>query len=312
MRQTGRVLAVENYTVGSVAAADAAAGVEVLEVTDPGAYDEAGGSVRITTDTAEFVVAYESVDDVTGLMTLTGGLTAAVAADDPVAMEPRAVERTAVVALEDATGTPILAVVPHNLRLLVPEGVRGPGDAEAVLVEEYLPGTWRVADVLGLEPTLSIGSDPLIRPDGFPRVKAYRTLDFNVGTNTDRIMGFNVIEKDTDGFALGDATSASFLLPFTGQYDVRFGVRWEPNPDNARRIWGEYSNDDGVTWVDGRNLGMVDDRLPVGGSPSGQSFAPPAVRFDAGDRVRFLCRQTSGVALNVMSAHVYVSYLGPA
>lgn len=315
MRQTGRVVAVEAYTVGSVATAAAAEGAESVLVADPGAFDEHGGTVRIVTDDAEHVMAYTAVDDDTGALTLTAGLPGAVAEDDPVRVEPLATERTAFVVLEDSASPPVLALVPHTLRLLVAEGLRGDAEAEAVYVEEYEPGSWAVVDVLGAEPTLSIGSDPLIRPGGFPRVKALRTNMF-VGNATDRVIGFSVdqVTVDTDAFRLGVDDESQFRLPFAGQYDVRLALRWPSDgaTTSFRRIWAEVSADEGATWTSGRDIGLADDRSAAGNSiPTAQSFAPPPPTFDAGDWIRFLCRHNSGAALTAEAVSVSIMYLGP-
>lgn len=316
-RQTGRVVAVEEYVVGSVAVADALAGAATITVADPGAFEEAGGMVRIVTDTADLVLSYTDVDDDTGVMTLGDVLPDDVAEDNPVRAEPRAIERTAYVALEDSTGPPVLAAVPHALRLLVAEGVREPDLAEAVLLHEHTPGSWTVTDVLGIEPTVSLGPDPMIRPNGPPRIVAQRipASPLNITSSTDTVAVFTEILIDTDKFnhTFDNPFSSDrgvAIIPFRAQWDVRFSARWEGAADGFRRIWAEQSLDLGNTWTDLRNEGLADDRNPLSGAPTAHGFSH-WVTFDAGTWVRFVGRQTSGNPLEIQSVKAGIVYAGP-
>lgn len=310
MRHAGRLLSVEDQIAGSVAVADAAVGATVLLLEDVDGFEELGGSATVQhlADGTIESIEYDGVDDATGALLITAGLAVEVLTDDVVHLYPTITERYATVAVDDASGVPVVAYVPHALRPLVPEGVREEDQQLAVVVEGGDDGPsleWRVADVRGAEPVFSFGGNPTMRETGTPRV-IMRGGGNVVNSAEDTLQAFGITFEDTDDFYAGGIIT----VRFTGQWDVRNGQRWLGDSTGFRRIWAETSEDDGATWDDARDLGLGDDRNAVAGAPTQQGFAA-SVQLEEGMLLRFMCRQNRGSALEVSSRTVSLVYLGP-
>lgn len=148
MQVTGRVTAVEEDVKGTVITANASIGATLLHIDPTDDLDEDGGTLRIIDQTnGDQVLAYSAVDD-DALTVTTDALTKAVVDGQVIQVEPLAMQRYALVALDDDS-LPIPAVIPHNLIRRIPPGSRDEADREAVLLHEDNPGEWSVTDVLG-------------------------------------------------------------------------------------------------------------------------------------------------------------------
>jgi hypothetical protein len=311
MPLVGRVVGVEDVSIGSSVVIAASATDTELEVEDSLWYPQDGGTLQVTlaADGSVFTIDYDSVDDATDIITLSDPLPSNVAVDDLVVVYPPAYERLATIELEGADGVPVAALVPHALRLQIFPGVRGEVEsAETVIVHEDEPGSFVITDVLGEQPSIATGDDPIIRPNGFPRLVAGAEAVATT-TATDTSIDFTIIEIDTDLFVT--ANTARFRIPFDGQYDIRMSIQWALGGGD-RRIWAERSIDDGANFTDLREEGAADDRDAVGGSPTIHGFAPPSITLQAGDLVRFRRRQESGSGVALQSARCQIMFIGPS
>lgn len=324
MRHTGRLLAVEEHTAGSVLTTAAAPSDVSLEVEVPGEFDEMGGTLRLVADTGDpdddIILDYTHIDPETLEIKLASAVGGTFEMDTRVLLEPAASERYAIVAPEDGTGAPIIARVPHSMRMLIEEGVREVDEQLAVVVEggdDSASLEWTLVDARGANPVLSFGANPIMRENGPPRVVARRipASPLAIGASTDVAAVFTEIVVDTDGFDIflsdGFSTNRGALrLPFEGQYDIRFSARWEGDPDGARRLWAEKSLDLGDNWTDLRNYGLAHDAEPIPGIPLAHGFAQ-VVEFEAETWLRFMGRQTSSGPLDIESIALTVIYVGP-
>jgi hypothetical protein len=217
--ELGRVLSVDEHVEGSVAAATASIGGATITVEDPTPFPEEGGTLTHTDATeVDHDYTFTAADLETGVLTLSGTLAAAVALDDPVRLDPLAVTREAVVALEDADDAPILARVPHSLVSWFSPGVRSLEDQEAALVAERRPGDWVVTDVLG-RAYASMGLDvtDIRNDDGVPLLggdprKGVPYAVFGLGTESVILRAENMGPVDASG---------SGALPVGGSGNLR-------------------------------------------------------------------------------------------
>lgn len=146
----GRILAINEVTLGSELVSAHAAGVTSLTVADPVDFDVDGGTLLINGQ----VIGYTSCDDETGEITLVDPLAAAaeegdrVDAYDPLYNIPTT-DRVAQVILDgdDANTDALEATIAHALIAYLPEGIRT-GQGEAVLLE-WDGDDLRIADLLG-------------------------------------------------------------------------------------------------------------------------------------------------------------------
>ncbi|HXH24346.1 MAG TPA: hypothetical protein VNI78_03790, partial [Vicinamibacterales bacterium] len=153
---------------------------------------------------------------------------------------------------------------------------------------------------------------PLVRADGLSRCRyVLGSGVMNPGDGADVTIGFGQSQLEVDTDSYNDPNNALFTAPFSGQYDVRCSIQWASNGTGRRRLWAELSTDGGNTWTALRAKGALDDRLPVSGTPTGQSFSV-VLSLSAGDKIRFRCNQNSGGALAVNSATMSMVFLGPA
>ena len=150
MKETGRVLSVEEEVIGSTVLVNTALGATELAVESTDDFEEAGGQLQIVNGHDIQTIAYGPPDDEGATLPLLSPLTAAVEAGDEVSL-PGTVRRYAAVALEDAPDEAIFALIPHSLIQRLPAGVRDLDDLDAVSILEDTPGYWVVDDVIGRE-----------------------------------------------------------------------------------------------------------------------------------------------------------------
>lgn len=170
MTELGRVVEVDEQIAGSSATAVSNIGAGTITVEDPMPFAEEGGTLRHRSSAGvETVYDFTATDLDTGVITLDGTLTTAVAVDDTVRIDPLTITRQAVVALEDAPDAPILGRVPHALVPWLPPGTRSLLTQESVRMRERAPGDWFVEDVLG-RGSASLGVDVIdvVNEDGVP------------------------------------------------------------------------------------------------------------------------------------------------
>lgn len=153
---------------------------------------------------------------------------------------------------------------------------------------------------------------PLIRADGISRCRYVMGSGvMNPGNSTDVTIAFGTAHREVDTDSYNDPNNALFTAPFTGQYEVKCSVQWAANATGRRRLWAECSTNGGGTWTALRDKGAADDRLPVSGTPTVQSFSV-MLSLTQGDKIRFRVNQNSGGALAINSATMSMTFLGPA
>jgi hypothetical protein len=158
---------------------------------------------------------------------------------------------------------------------------------------------------------------PLIRADGMSRCRVAYSTSQNAANSTNTPLAFDAasVQVDTEGdpsSGTGYAQPANnrFRAPFAGQYLIQVGCQWAANATGLRRLFLQWS-DDGTTWNAFTGEGARDDRLPVSGAATNQSFAVtlqlPAARY-----IRAAAFQNSGGTLAVNLWNLSVVFLGPA
>lgn len=151
-RTHGRILEVTEETLGSVLAADAAAGATVLYVDDAADFEDDGSGGWLSIN--DQMVAYSDVDDDTGQITLTTGLTAAADEGDSVSVwsnlyDEAATLKTALVMVDgwDDNTDPIVATLADAVQDLS-EGLRGEAGENCTL-HQISADEWEVTAVGG-------------------------------------------------------------------------------------------------------------------------------------------------------------------
>ena len=150
----GTIVSVTSTLAGTETTADVAASGTVIPVVSVAALDDTGGTLTVRDDGR--TLTYTATDADAGTVTLSAGLAADLLAGALLDVSPTVTTVTAAVVLdavaagEDSEGGPALAVVPHYLRPLLADGVRG-DTATAERVRLVRQGwTLYVSDVLGL------------------------------------------------------------------------------------------------------------------------------------------------------------------
>jgi hypothetical protein len=169
----------------------------------------------------------------------------------------------------------------------------------------------------GAELVTSDGA-PLIRADGMSRCRVAYATSQNATNGTDTQLAFNAaaVQVDTEGdpsSGTGYAQPANnrFRAPFAGQYLIQVGCQWAPNATGLRRLLLQWS-DDGTTWnTFTGGEGARDDRLPVSGAPTNQSFTV-TLQLPQGRYIRAVAFQNSGGLLAVNVWNISIVFLGPA
>lgn len=133
--QQGLLTEVTVRTAGSETSQAHLSGATTLSLYDTSDFDDEGGALVVQVDVDEsYNLGYNSKDDDLNQLTLSSGLPVDIDQDTQVLLYPLAVDKYAQVTVDD-TEDSILARVPYDLAPSVDEGVRDPGDYEAVLVE---------------------------------------------------------------------------------------------------------------------------------------------------------------------------------
>lgn len=219
----GTVVLVEEQIAGSELIATASIGASTITVDNPTDFTAEGGTLIIDPDGVPETKAWTTIDEVTGIITLSGTLASAHAIGDRVYPQPYQIERFANVALEDQEEL-LVARVPHSLYDRLPVGLRDEALSEMELVElqKGTDGELVVSDVLEVEPTID-GSfiDPVTLPpnptDGSPpSASPTPTVQGGIGSlqikwtaisNADAVV-YEVHVSTSSGFTPGPTTLA--------------------------------------------------------------------------------------------------------
>lgn len=155
----GRIVSVDVVTLGDNLAADAASGAATITVEDAADFDEGGGSLLL----GGVVYTYLDCDDDTGVITLSGTLSAAAVEGDEVYVYDTqyvaaATDKVAQVAVigDDGSVDMLECAIALHLVDKVAEGIRG-NVGEAVKLE-LDGGEWVVVDISGLGDPNSAGT----------------------------------------------------------------------------------------------------------------------------------------------------------
>lgn len=157
----GRVAAVETVNLGESVMVAASIGATTLNLADASTFDELGGLVSINGE----LLAYTSVNVDTNVMTLSAALTAAVAEQDMVYVQPETPIKTATVELP-GEGDSIPATVLHSLLDKLPDGIRSEDTGESVVLEQRGSFEYVVTDVVA-EPLTQTSLDYIEGEQGY-------------------------------------------------------------------------------------------------------------------------------------------------
>lgn len=140
----GRILNIERDQLGSELVADIPIGTTVINLKSLVDFSEEG-----TLIIGSEVLEYSEIDEDARTITLDTATTALHAEDDSVFVYPLATELWAHVNVDDVQeDEPLMALIPHSLRGLLPEGLRAIGDQESVSINQ-VDGIWMVTNILG-------------------------------------------------------------------------------------------------------------------------------------------------------------------
>lgn len=242
--ERGRVRSVAEVYDGSSVTVAASIGASSVTVESTQDFDEAGGNFRTPVGT---IVAYLSVDDDTGVITLSGTLAAGLDADDRLVVYPLAGDRIAQIMVDDVgdEGDALLARVAHPLWERITVGTRAEDESEWVKVVNEGDG-WVLTDLLGSPPlndtSVSDGYAPSESPvptaDGADRALRVSwtaitnadpvTYDVHIGTTNSFTASASTLFGSTSGTVmivthLGQAGSARLVNGTT--YYVRIQAR---------------------------------------------------------------------------------------
>ena len=314
MRHSARLLSVQDYIAGTVLTLPSVTGELSLVVESLEAFEEEGGELIGYFASGTVILSYTSLDPVQSTIRLASPLPANALADEVVHVYPESIERYATVAVEDGTGPPLIARVPHAMRPLMPEGVRDEVEQSAVIVESGDDLEWTLTDVRGDFPSFSFGGNPVMRETGAPRLRVTSdstTTNIFEDTPTNPTADFIVL-KDTDEFWVPPVSPGQWRwrFPFDGEYNVWITARWSADPDGARRLWAELEEVSNV-WTDLRPMGFINDCPAIGGGQlHGQEIAQ-SIQVGAGMTMRPVVQHGAGNTLTVAQLNVTVQYVGP-
>lgn len=201
----GVVTNVIERLAGSELTNDAAAGASGITVLDPDEFEEDGGGLRI----GDEEIVYSVCDPDTGLIVLKTPLAGSYAADEPVYVDPKHIERIAHMR-EHGAEEELEARVPHGLYERLPVGTRDTVTGPLVECEPVESGLI-VADVIGLEPVL----DSEFFDTRRSTEKGVDGLSPIPGTYT-ALGGAVTVSPDTDCLSIVSWGVAVNLLPNTG------------------------------------------------------------------------------------------------
>lgn len=207
----GTVIDVQEVVAGSELVSNTSIGAGTLTVVDPTDFTTDGGAILVDTE----AISYSTVDEVTGIVTLVGTLTAAHLAGDRVTIVPATVERYAHVSLEGQEEV-LEARVPHALYDRLKVGIRDSSSYEMELVElsRSAEGDLIVGDVIAREPVVD-GSfiDTTTLPpnpsDGLPP-SASPTPTVSGGIGSIAIQWTAIANADPPSYDVHVSTSSGF------------------------------------------------------------------------------------------------------
>lgn len=170
MSEYGRVYSVETKRAGGNLDGDHAASASSLDIALGFEFDEDGGQCIIAGQTltytsADFPDPADEDDDIPVVLHLDGTLGVDVEDGAFVEAVPGGQDTYATVEVT-GQGTPVVALVRHELIPYLADGIRGDAsEAETVLVNQDAFGDWTVVDVVGRAPVMDGG---VIDPDTMP------------------------------------------------------------------------------------------------------------------------------------------------
>jgi hypothetical protein len=208
----GRVLDVTENTIGTEVTADHAIGASLLSVYDSQEFSDDGGALSIE----GVVYGYTTKDDDAGTIKLTSTLSAAVTADTEVFLYPLAVEKEAMVQIDEEE--PVMAAVPHNLVGVMDALIRDGNDQESVIVAKQ-DDEYEIHDLLAQTYTLYgqyINTSGMTIPPPVPTTPpavspAFRVTGFTTSlvVETDDVQAGTIIQyhiSTTSGFTPSPST----------------------------------------------------------------------------------------------------------
>lgn len=150
----GRVAAVVDRLPGASLIVDAGVGAGELELDNVYDFNELGGTGTISDGVNSEPITYTALDDDLATLTLSGVLTNSYLADDAtfVTAYSGGLEKSALVIRDDVDDEQILVRIPHRWYDVMPEGVRDPGEGEAITAR-FDGVDWLLEDILGQTPS---------------------------------------------------------------------------------------------------------------------------------------------------------------
>jgi hypothetical protein len=287
----GKVLSVDTRPLGENLVNDAGVGATMLYVVDASPFVGTSSGV-VAIDGSAYLVA--SVDVDRDIIFLATPLTTAAPADSLVEVFPATPEKYATVDLGNEEGEAVLALVPHALVELLPDGVRDAMDQETVVLDPT-GVELTVSDVLGKSLATSV-----IDLDRFtPEVIALITMRFDTVADRDSALaemlteGMEAYVKETNlsyQYSLGEWVP---LLTFirkgvdqansstTFAADDAFRVTLVPGWYRIEAFLHLRGNPDGdvaVKWSFSGELLTADSRICQGPSSSTSTGASTLMR----------------------------------
>lgn len=218
-----RVVTIVDRLPGSTLAVDAGAGAGALTLDDLYDFSEDGGTATIGDGVNSEPVTYTAIDDDTGILTLSGVTTNAFGAGDTFVQASAGIEKSAYLIRDDVDDEQVVARVPHRWYDVLPEGIRDPGEGEAVTAR-FDGVDWLIEDILGQTPSVDGSAiDPGSLPpptltDGNPPASSPTpVVSGGIGTifvtwtaigNADPVT-YEVHVSTTTGFTPGPTTKAA-------------------------------------------------------------------------------------------------------
>lgn len=213
----GKVLSIDTTLAGSTVIDGSTGGDTNLVVNDASAFDAEGGQITIL----DTVYTYTAVDFDADSLTVPAGVPD-LEDGERVTLYPDSPERVAEIDLgEDQDSIPV--VVPHNLAILLDDGVRDPDDQETVLIEQRGDYSWVIVDLVGRPAIIPASAIDIDLSDGdAPETSPAPTVTGSVGfinvrwtaiTNNDPVT-YQVHISTTAGFT-PDPTTLALRTPAT-------------------------------------------------------------------------------------------------
>jgi hypothetical protein len=157
-----------------------------------------------------------------------------------------------------------------------------------------------------LQPGHAGGGVKDLRGHSLSRVRLSKTSSQSITNGgSNKVLTWDSTDVDTDEYVSGN----DVVIPFTGQYEVAFTVKWAVASTNYRQAVVEVSTDEGNTWS-GTSYLLSNEAALTGYATINHGCAPRA--FDKGDMLRLTVFQDSGGPINVAQAYLGVMFNGPS